>query len=176
MVHPDLTELGDCDESESKCTASNLSAGTVYTAHLIVCFNDTTNGGKICSEKSPKGVSCATSPNPPTNVQVKPNSADSVLVTIDVPNVTTGIARYSACIDMTDSSCIDLEGVSDTRSGVIGDLSPATEYLLRSLDGPNPTVSLIKLRFYIYVHFYYPVLFSNAIFVNIVKGSNFIYP
>uniref|UniRef100_A0A0R3SZ40 Fibronectin type-III domain-containing protein n=1 Tax=Hymenolepis diminuta TaxID=6216 RepID=A0A0R3SZ40_HYMDI len=47
IVHPDLTVLGDCDESESKCNATNLSAGTVYTAHLIVCFNDTANNEEV---------------------------------------------------------------------------------------------------------------------------------
>ncbi|VDL58335.1 unnamed protein product [Hymenolepis diminuta] len=141
IVHPNLTVFGDCDESRSKCTASNLSAGTVYTAHLIVCFSDTANGVKICSEKSPNGVSCATSPSPPTNVQVKPNSADSEQVSIDVPIDATGIARYGVCIDGIDSLCIDLKGEGDTRSGVVGGFSPATEYLVptRSWLGGNFT-------------------------------------
>lgn len=55
-----------------------------------------------------------------------------MLVTIDVPNVTTGIALYTACIDGNDSLCIDLKGEDDARSGVIGGLSPATEYLVNT--------------------------------------------
>ncbi|KAM3177582.1 hypothetical protein ACTXT7_004282 [Hymenolepis weldensis] len=124
--------FADCDESGSKCTASDLSAGTVYTAYLIACFNDTADGTEICSDKSPQGISCATSPNPPTNVQVEPNSSDSVQVTINVPNDPTGIVRYSACIDGKDSLCIDLEGGNDIKAGVIGGLSPATKYLVNT--------------------------------------------